>query len=101
MSLDIDRMNRNMDRIRANIEQEKRDLKASMVGQLIGGVLKLFWFVLQGTFIGLKLGEVVSWSWLWVLSPLWIVCVLGGRRVARGRFVVCVDLVETREVEEQ
>ena len=23
-------------------------------------------------FIGLKLGKVVSWSWLWVLSPLWI-----------------------------
>ena len=23
-------------------------------------------------FIGLKLGHVVGWSWLWVLSPLWI-----------------------------
>ena len=23
-------------------------------------------------FIGLKLGEVINWSWLWVLSPLWI-----------------------------
>ena len=23
-------------------------------------------------FIGLKLGKVISWSWLWVLSPLWI-----------------------------
>lgn len=23
-------------------------------------------------FIGLKLGGVISWSWLWVLSPLWI-----------------------------
>jgi len=23
-------------------------------------------------FIGLKLGEVIDWSWWWVLSPLWI-----------------------------
>ena len=23
-------------------------------------------------FIGLKLGKVDSWPWLWVLSPLWI-----------------------------
>jgi len=23
-------------------------------------------------FIGLKLGKVINWPWLWVLSPLWI-----------------------------
>lgn len=23
-------------------------------------------------FIGLKLGGVIAWSWLWVLSPFWI-----------------------------
>jgi hypothetical protein len=23
-------------------------------------------------FIGLKLGGVIAWSWLWVLSPIWI-----------------------------
>lgn len=23
-------------------------------------------------FIGLKLGGVITWPWLWVLSPLWI-----------------------------
>lgn len=23
-------------------------------------------------FIGLKLTGVISWSWLWVLSPIWI-----------------------------
>lgn len=23
-------------------------------------------------FIGLKLGGVIQWPWLWVLSPLWI-----------------------------
>jgi hypothetical protein len=28
-------------------------------------------------FIGLKLGGVIDWSWLWVLSPLWISVTLG------------------------
>lgn len=23
-------------------------------------------------FVGLKLGGFIAWSWLWVLSPLWI-----------------------------
>lgn len=23
-------------------------------------------------FIGLKLAGVISWSWIWVLSPMWI-----------------------------
>jgi hypothetical protein len=23
-------------------------------------------------FIGLKLAKVITWSWLWVLSPIWI-----------------------------
>lgn len=23
-------------------------------------------------FIGLKLGDVITWSWWWVLSPFWI-----------------------------
>lgn len=23
-------------------------------------------------FIGLKLTRVINWSWLWILSPLWI-----------------------------
>ena len=28
------------------------------------------------TFIVLKLLKVISWSWLWVLSPLWIATLL-------------------------
>ena len=24
-------------------------------------------------FIGLKLADVIAWSWLWVLAPFWIV----------------------------
>ncbi len=27
-------------------------------------------------FIGLKLGGVIKWSWLWVLSPIWISCLI-------------------------
>jgi hypothetical protein len=27
-------------------------------------------------FIGLKLGHIIDWSWLWILSPLWIPAVL-------------------------
>jgi len=23
-------------------------------------------------FIGLKLGNIINWPWLWVLAPLWI-----------------------------
>lgn len=28
--------------------------------------------MLAGVFAALKLLGVISWSWLWVLSPLWI-----------------------------
>jgi len=28
-------------------------------------------------FIGLKLANIITWSWLWVLSPLWISFLLG------------------------
>lgn len=27
-------------------------------------------------FIGLKLGKVITWTWPWVLAPLWIPVVL-------------------------
>lgn len=27
-------------------------------------------------FIGLKLGHAISWSWWWVLSPIWISALL-------------------------
>ena len=23
-------------------------------------------------FVGLKLGHIIAWSWVWVLSPLWV-----------------------------
>ena len=33
--------------------------------------------VLQIVFIVLKLCGVITWSWLWVLSPLWISLLIG------------------------
>ena len=40
---------------------------------VIGG-----WFtsMLTCLFIGLKLTRVINWSWIWVLSPLWITFLL-------------------------
>ncbi len=28
-------------------------------------------------FVGLKLAGIITWSWLWVLSPLWIGLLVG------------------------
>ena len=28
-------------------------------------------------FVGLKLTHVITWSWLWVLSPIWISFLIG------------------------
>lgn len=28
-------------------------------------------------FIGLRLAKIITWSWWWVLSPLWIPAVIG------------------------
>jgi uncharacterized protein (DUF983 family) len=35
-------------------------------------------------FIGLKLTGYISWSWLWVLSPLWIGFTLGVSLITIG-----------------
>lgn len=37
--------------------------------RITGGVS--FCGLLGILFIGLKLGEVINWSWWWVLAPLW------------------------------
>ena len=43
--------------------KEKKEVKTVGIG---------FAEALTLLFIGLKLGKVISWPWLWVLSPLWI-----------------------------
>ena len=34
--------------------------------------MRLFITLLTVLFIGLKLTGYVAWSWLWVLSPMWV-----------------------------
>lgn len=45
---------------------------------------------LQIVFIALKLCGVISWSWLWVLSPLWITAALAVALLAIGLIVSCI-----------
>ena len=44
--------------------------------------------VLQIVFIVLKLLGVINWSWVWVLSPLWI-----GTGLSVVIFIVCLIIV--------
>lgn len=46
-------------------------------GSTAGGGLGLSG-VLLVVFIVLKLCKVITWSWVWVLSPLWISLILWG-----------------------
>lgn len=43
--------------------------------ELVAGVLGLLGLT-QIVFIGLKLLDIIHWSWIWVLSPIWIPVVL-------------------------
>lgn len=43
---------------------------ANNTGKISGGIG--FSGLLTIAFIVLKLLKVISWSWLWILSPLWI-----------------------------
>lgn len=43
--------------------------------ELVAGVFGLLGLA-QIALIGLKLMEVIHWSWIWVLSPIWIPVVL-------------------------
>ena len=39
--------------------------------------LDLFITLLAVSFITLKVANVIDWSWVWVLSPIWISILLG------------------------
>ena len=43
--------------------------------ELVAGVLGLLGLA-QIAFIGLKVMDIIHWSWIWVLSPLWVPVVL-------------------------
>lgn len=36
-----------------------------------------FFTLLAILFIGLKIADVIDWSWWWVLSPIWIPVTIG------------------------
>ena len=48
--------------------QETKAVHSGGIG--LGGLLTVL-------FIGLKLANVIQWSWLWVLAPLWIPVAIG------------------------
>ena len=56
--------------------------RVNTVGVTVGGVS--FTGLLAIAFIVLKLCNVIDWSWIWVLSPIWISLVL---------FIICVIVV--------
>ncbi len=46
-------------------------------------------------FIGLKLGHVIDWPWLWVLSPFWIpICFVLGLLIVVGAIAGVVKALD-------
>lgn len=45
--------------------------------------------VLTVIFIVLKLCKVINWSWIWVLSPLWIGFILGALIILITYIFIC------------
>lgn len=36
------------------------------------GLISIFLVVMTAVFVALKFANVIAWSWLWVLSPIWL-----------------------------
>lgn len=53
-----------------------------------------FFGLLTLLFIGLKLGGAITWSWWWILAPLWVPFALGlGGLILFVAIVVVVKLL--------
>lgn len=52
-------------------------------------ILFLLPFLLTASFVSLKLLGMVSWPWLWILSPIWIVLVFIGALVSVIHLLSC------------
>lgn len=64
-------MSKLIDLIEQNaIKQSRSKTMSSSSSKSSGGLS--FTGALTILFIGLKLGNVIHWSWWWVLSPIWI-----------------------------
>ena len=63
-------MSKLIDLIEQNAIKQSRSKTMSSSSTSSGGIS--FTGALTILFIGLKLGNVIHWSWWWVLSPIWI-----------------------------
>lgn len=63
-------MSKLIDLIEQNAIKQSRSKTMSSSSTSSGGLS--FTGALTILFIGLKLGNVINWSWWWVLSPIWI-----------------------------
>ena len=46
-------------------------------------------------FIGLKLSGIITWSWLWVLSPLWIpLGIVTGLFILAGILFILANVID-------
>lgn len=63
-------MSKLLDQIEQNVIKQSKYKTMSSSSSSSGGIS--FTGALTILFIGLKLTNVISWSWWWVLSPLWI-----------------------------
>tara|TARA_R110000868_G_scaffold261048_1_gene519146 strand:- start:1776 stop:2039 length:264 start_codon:yes stop_codon:yes gene_type:complete len=64
-------MSKLLDQIEQNAIKQSRSKTMSSSSSTSSGGLS-FTGALTILFIGLKLGNVIHWSWWWVLSPIWI-----------------------------
>ena len=63
-------MSKLIDLIEQNAIKQSRSKTMSSSSSSSSGIS--FTGALTILFIGLKLGNVIHWSWWWVLSPIWI-----------------------------
>ena len=63
-------MSKLIDHIEQNVIKQSQYKTMSSSSSSSGGIS--FTGALTVLFIGLKLTHVISWPWLWVLSPIWI-----------------------------
>ena len=56
--------------------------------EIIEAIWTMVWVIIQGSFIILKLLNIITWSWWWILSPIW-----GLFPLAVGIFLVMVIIV--------
>jgi hypothetical protein len=48
-------------------------------------------------FLGLKLGGVIAWSWVWVFAPLWIPAALWAAFTLAGLLIALIVCLVKRE----